>query len=47
MERPDIQWVLFKTLAEAEAFKKNLIDKEPDAAASFVTVFFFWCAQNT
>jgi hypothetical protein len=31
----------FKTLAEAEAFKKSLIEKEPDAANSFVTVFFF------
>lgn len=31
----------FKTLAEAEEFKKNLIAKEPDAASSFVTVFFF------
>lgn len=31
----------FKTLAEVEAFKKSLIEKEPDAAQSFVTVFFF------
>ena len=31
----------FKTLAEAEAFKKMLIEKEPAAAESFVTVFFF------
>lgn len=31
----------FKTLAEAEAFKKNLIEKQPEAASSFVTVFFF------
>jgi hypothetical protein len=31
----------FKTLAEAEEFKKNLIAKEPEAAQSFVTVFFF------
>lgn len=31
----------FKTLAEAEAFKKNLIEKEPDASRSIVTVFFF------
>lgn len=31
----------FKTLAEAEAFKKSLIEKEPTAADAFVTVFFF------
>ena len=31
----------FKTLAEAEAFKKMIIEKEPSAASSFVTVFFF------
>ncbi|MFL5762512.1 MAG: hypothetical protein ACJ77K_01140 [Bacteroidia bacterium] len=31
----------FKTLAEAEAFKKSIVEKEPDAAESFVTVFFF------
>jgi hypothetical protein len=31
----------FKTLAEAEEFKKMLVEKEPDAAQSFVTVFFF------
>lgn len=31
----------FKTLAEADAFKKNLIEKEPDASKSIVTVFFF------
>ena len=31
----------FKTLAEAEAFKKNLVEKEAEAAKSFVTVFFF------
>jgi hypothetical protein len=32
---------LFKTLAEAEAFKKSLVEKEAEAAKSFVTVFFF------
>ena len=31
----------FKTLAEAEAFKKMIIEKDPAAAESFVTVFFF------
>ncbi|HEY0030598.1 MAG TPA: tetratricopeptide repeat protein [Bacteroidia bacterium] len=31
----------FKTLAEAEAFKKMIVEKEPDAAQSFITVFFF------
>jgi hypothetical protein len=31
----------FKTLAEADAFKKNLVEKEPDASRSIVTVFFF------
>jgi tetratricopeptide (TPR) repeat protein len=31
----------FKTLAESEEFKRNLISKEPEAAQSFVTVFFF------
>jgi tetratricopeptide (TPR) repeat protein len=31
----------FKTLAEAEAFKKNLVEKEPEASRSIVTVFFF------
>lgn len=31
----------FKTLAEAEAFKKTLIEKEPEASQAFVTVFFF------
>lgn len=31
----------FKTLAEAEAFKKSIVEKEPEAAQSFVTVFFF------
>src|ERR1043165_1671957 len=31
----------FKSLAEAEAFKKMLVEKEPAAAESFVTVFFF------
>jgi hypothetical protein len=31
----------FKTLAEADAFKKNLTEKEPDASRSIVTVFFF------
>ena len=31
----------FKTLAEAEAFKKMIIEKEPETAQSFVTVFFF------
>ncbi len=31
----------FKTLAEAEAFKKSLLEKEPASAESFVTVFFF------
>ncbi len=31
----------FKTLAEAEAFRKNLVEKEPEASQSFVTVFFF------
>jgi hypothetical protein len=31
----------FKTLAEADAFKKNLIEKEPEASKSVVTVFFF------
>jgi tetratricopeptide (TPR) repeat protein len=31
----------FKTLAEADEFKKNLIEKEPDASKSIVTVFFF------
>ncbi|CAN5318271.1 hypothetical protein BH10BAC1_BH10BAC1_10110 [soil metagenome] len=31
----------FKTLAEAEAFKKSIIEKEPAAAESFVTVFYF------
>jgi hypothetical protein len=31
----------FKTLAEAEAFKKMLIEKDPAAAEAFVTVFFF------
>lgn len=31
----------FKTLAEAEAFKKMIIEKEPDAAQAFVTVFYF------
>ncbi|MCW3085590.1 MAG: hypothetical protein JWP12_2956 [Bacteroidetes bacterium] len=31
----------FNTLAEAQAFKKNLLEKEPEAAKSIVTVFFF------
>lgn len=31
----------FKTLAEAEAFKKSLVEKEAEAAKSFITVFFF------
>lgn len=31
----------FKTLSEAEAFKKNLLEKEPEASRSIVTVFFF------
>lgn len=31
----------FKTLAEAESFKKMLVEKEAQAAKSFVTVFFF------
>ncbi|MGQ0827368.1 MAG: hypothetical protein ACT4ON_03120 [Bacteroidota bacterium] len=31
----------FKTLAEAEAFKKTLVEKEPEAAKSFVTVVYF------
>lgn len=31
----------FNTLAEANAFKQNLIEKEPEAAKSIVTVFFF------
>lgn len=31
----------FKTLAEAEAFKTSLVNKEAEAAKSFVTVFFF------
>ncbi len=31
----------FKTLADAEAFKKSLVEKEPAASESFVTVFFF------
>ncbi|HEX8516062.1 MAG TPA: hypothetical protein VF868_07665 [Bacteroidia bacterium] len=31
----------FKTLAEADAFKKNLLEKEPEASRSIVTVFFF------
>ncbi|MCX6295379.1 MAG: hypothetical protein NTX97_04805, partial [Bacteroidetes bacterium] len=31
----------FKTLAEAEAFKKMLLEKDPASAESFVTVFFF------
>jgi tetratricopeptide (TPR) repeat protein len=31
----------FKTLAEAEAFKTSLVEKEAEAAKSFVTVFFF------
>lgn len=31
----------FRTLAEAELFKKNLMEKEPEAAKSIVTVFFF------
>lgn len=31
----------FKTLAEAEAFKKMIGEKEPEAAQAFVTVFFF------
>jgi hypothetical protein len=31
----------FKTLAEAENFKKMLVEKEAEAAKSFVTVFFF------
>ncbi len=31
----------FKTLAEAEAFKKMITENEPAAAKSFVTVFFF------
>jgi tetratricopeptide (TPR) repeat protein len=31
----------FKTLAEAEAFKKSLVEKEAEAAKAFVTVFFF------
>ncbi len=31
----------FKTLAEAESFKKMLVEKEAEAAKSFVTVFFF------
>ncbi len=31
----------FKTLAEAEAFKKMLTEKEPESAQAFVTVFFF------
>lgn len=31
----------FKTLAEADAFKNSLIEKEPEAAKSIVTVFFF------
>jgi hypothetical protein len=31
----------FKSLAEADAFKKNLIEKEPEASKSIITVFFF------
>ncbi|MCE3278914.1 MAG: ompA [Bacteroidetes bacterium] len=31
----------FKTLADADAFKKNLVEKEPEASKSIVTVFFF------
>lgn len=31
----------FKSLAEVEAFKKSLLEKEPSASESFVTVFFF------
>lgn len=31
----------FNTLKEAEDFKKMLVEKEPDAAKSIVTVFFF------
>lgn len=31
----------FKTLLEAEEFKKMLVSKNPDAEKSFVTVFFF------
>ena len=31
----------FKTLAEAEAFKKMIVEKDAKAAESFVTVFFF------
>lgn len=31
----------FKTLSEAEAFRKNLVEKEPASAQSIVTVFFF------
>ncbi|HLC82667.1 MAG TPA: carboxypeptidase-like regulatory domain-containing protein, partial [Bacteroidia bacterium] len=31
----------FKTLAEAEAFKKMIVEKEPASSQSFVTVFFF------
>ncbi|MDF2436904.1 MAG: ompA [Bacteroidota bacterium] len=31
----------FNTLAEADAFKKNLVEKEPEASKSIVTVFFF------
>lgn len=31
----------FKTLAEAETFKKMIVEKEPVASQSFVTVFFF------
>jgi hypothetical protein len=31
----------FKTLAEAEDFRKGLMEKEPEIAKSIVTVFFF------
>ena len=31
----------FKTLAEAQNFKKNLVEKEPDASKSIIMVFYF------
>nr|MDQ3049239.1 carboxypeptidase-like regulatory domain-containing protein [Bacteroidota bacterium] len=31
----------FGTLADAEAFKKMIIEKEPEASQAFITVFFF------
>lgn len=31
----------FRTLSEAEEFKRNLVEKEPEASKSIVTVFFF------